>query len=482
MTAKPTSTPRLHVLVFAAAASYLVVVFAIDILTPIGIEVWVMDLPVILLPVLLRNARLVTAIAVVAAVLVVVGSTLSPAGANPPIWDVLNRGMGLAVMGLMTAMAVGIIRRSNALDLARHKLELESEAHRKTAATLEKHVERLRLAADAAGMGTFDLDLEGGRAYCSAAHLKLLGAAADVDLETSIEEWESWVHPEDREHACEARAAALRDRASYSIEYRVVQPDERIAWLAVFGRCYVNTGGAGTRLLGVAFDVTRRKELEREVLGREVLATVSAKQREVGQALHDTVGQELTGLGLMAHSLAARFPDGSPEWNVAGRLISGIEDTHRTVRELSRGLIPVQVEARGLFAALEDLVARMTEQSGVSVTVQYSEYFRSPPHETATQLFHIAQEAVANAVRHGRPQNVRLSLLPEPDGLRLRISDDGLGIDPRPEADSGLGLRIMHYRAALIGARLTIAPARSGGTVVACTLPWRTLRDAESRR
>jgi signal transduction histidine kinase len=73
-------------------------------------------------------------------------------------------------------------------------------------------------------------------------------------------------------------------------------------------------------------------------------------------------------------------------------------------------------------------------------------------------------------VRHGRPRHIRLTLLTEPNGLRLRIADDGIGLQGGPRQSTGLGLRIMQYRAGKIGGALQIGPSHGGGTVVSCTL------------
>jgi signal transduction histidine kinase len=89
---------------------------------------------------------------------------------------------------------------------------------------------------------------------------------------------------------------------------------------------------------------------------------------------------------------------------------------------------------------------------------------------TATHLYLIAQEAAHNAVKHALPRNVRISLHSD-HRLVLRVQDDGVGIPPG--AEMGLGQRIMRNRAEIIGATLTIEPARPGGTVVNCVLPRR---------
>ena len=99
--------------------------------------------------------------------------------------------------------------------------------------------------------------------------------------------------------------------------------------------------------------------------------------------------------------------------------------------------------------------------------------------ELATHLFRIAQEAVSNALRHGRARHVRIALRGEPDALTLSVEDDGVGIPNLPHDGKGLGMRLMRYRAGVIGGTLCIAAAAGGGTVVTCRVPREAKHDHE---
>jgi PAS domain S-box-containing protein len=456
----------------AAAVVYSVVVFVLDVISPLGIEIWVLNLPVILLPMFVRNQRLVLLVTMAGSVFVVLGSITSPPGNNPLAWEFLNRSMGLLALWLIAGLAILLIRKSTQLEDAITSLWREIDQHRQTRRELEVSEERLRLATEGAGMGTFDVDLQAGRIVSSATHLRILGYAAAADRETEIDRWTSCIYPDDLARVLEAREEAVKRHSTYATEYRIVRADNgELAWLAVFGRYLYDEAGKAVRLLGVAFDITQRKELEREAVQREVLAMAAREQRQIGQELHDGVGQALTGLGLIAQSLAQRLPEAATEQRVANRLVAGIDSVHQQVRELSRGLIPVHVESRGLSAALDDLAASTTEASGIAVTAECPDWVELPDHATATQLFRIAQEAVSNAVRHASPRHVQITLLDEPTGLRLRIRDDGIGMQAASDPCNGLGLRIMHYRAGQIGGVLHVGPSLGGGTVVTCTLP-----------
>jgi PAS domain S-box-containing protein len=461
-----------RVLLITATALYSVLVFILDALTPLGIEVSVLHLPVILVPVIFRNTRMVVLLSLACSAMMLAGYAVSPPGPSPASWEILNAGMGLATIWMMAALAIIIIKKSFQLDDAMSRLRREIAEHGKTSRTLEQSEERLRLAMEGAGMGTFDVNLQTGKAIWSATHLHLLGYEAMSGREAAMELWRSCIHPDDLPRVLEAREQALQHRSAYAIEHRINRADNgAIVWLAVFGRYYYNESGEAVRCLGVAFDITNRKELESKLLEREVLAVTAHEQRQIGQELHDGVGQELTGLGLMAQSLALRLPEeAAAEKRIALRLIARLDSVHQQVRELCRGLIPVHVENKGLSAALDDLAVKTSAASGISVTAECPKWVELPDHATATQLFRIAQEAVSNALRHGHARHIRLTLLTEPNGLRLRINDDGIGIRTGPDQSDGLGLRIMQYRAGAIGADLQISSSQAGGTVVTCTL------------
>jgi two-component system sensor kinase FixL len=473
-----------RVLLLTAIALYALTVFTVDLFTPLGIEVWVLNVPVILVPVLFRSSRMVLAAGLVCSAMVVVGSIDSPPGNNPLSWDVLNRGMGLATMWLIVGMTISIIRSSNRLDDAIATLRCEIAQHEQTSQALVQSEERLRLAVEGANMGTYDVNLQTAKVACSATHLQMLGYEATLDRECPLEMWTSWVHADDQARIQEARAQAIRNRSLYSVEYRIQRADNgNVVWLAVFGRCYYNEAGEGTRFVGVSFDINRRKELEREIRRKEmegvILEITDREQRRVGQELHDGAGQELTGLGLMAQTLAQRLPEAGSEKPIATRLVAGLNHVHQEIRALARGLLPVEIEPKGLWAALDDLAASTSEQAGISVQFECPDWVQMPDHATSMEMYRIAQEAVSNALRHGRPRTIRLTILAQPNGLRLRIKDDGVGMPEQPKEGGGLGIRIMKYRARLIGGVLRIKSAEEGGTVVTVTLPRRQGDDNE---
>lgn len=461
----------------AAAALFAAIVFVIDLHSPKGIEEWVLYLPAILTPVLLKNRRATLLFGAACSALVVLGALVSPTGANPPWWDWLNRGMGLMALGLMTAMGVALVQRSVQLSDAVSALREESARHQRTSRDFAESEERLRLAVEGAGMGAFDANLVSGKSVWSAAHREMLGYGRDTRIEADVGLWQSHICAEDLGRVLQAREQALRDHSLFAVECRIRRADDgKVAWMAIFGRFHYSPSGEAVRFVGVSFDVTRRKELEREVL--EIAAR---EQRQIGQELHDGAGQALTGLGLMAQTLAELLMDRERERRIAMRIVAELDQLHQQLRTLSRGLLPVAVEAKGLSAALEELAASATQRSGVPVVFECPEWVELPEHAVALQLFRISQEAVTNALRHGQPRSIHLSIHSQPSGLRLRIKDDGVGIRRQPSPADGLGIRIMEHRAGLIGGALRIEPAEGGGTVVTCTLARRPEDGDEER-
>lgn len=225
-------------------------------------------------------------------------------------------------------------------------------------------------------------------------------------------------------------------------------------------------GGQVVGVSAIARDITEQKTLQREVL--EIAAR---EQRRIGQDLHDGLGQELTGLAMLAQRLAGLLADRAlPEAGSAEKIARGLEQALNHVRALSRGLVPVEVDAEGLRVALEELAQRTSELNGITCTFRPDQPISLLDNQAATHLYRMSQEAVTNAIKHGRARHVDIRLKTAGSLATLEIRDDGVGFAEAVEEATGSGLRIMRYRAALIGARLSIEPAEPSGTVVRCTL------------
>jgi signal transduction histidine kinase len=231
----------------------------------------------------------------------------------------------------------------------------------------------------------------------------------------------------------------------------------------------------------ISRDVTQQKLLEREVI--EVAAR---EQQRIGQDLHDGTGQELTGLAMMAERLAGQLEERKdPEAGAATWIVDGLVQALRHVRDLSKGLVPVELDAAGLMAALAGLAKRTNELHCVTCTFRCDEPVCILDNQTATHLYRLSQEAVTNALKHGQARNIVISLTHDGNRVSLEITDDGMGITDTSRQTSGTGLQIMHYRAELIRAKLTIGPAHPRGTQVVVTLPrqqdgWAAMADPQT--
>jgi PAS domain S-box-containing protein len=251
-----------------------------------------------------------------------------------------------------------------------------------------------------------------------------------------------------------------------SLETRHLAKDGRAIDVWLTGTPLRDNEGRVAAVALTAHDVTERKALEKEVL--EIAA---GEQRRIGHDLHDTAGQELTALGLMADTLVAALGDHSPaDVPLAGKILRGLRRTLGHVRALSRGLVPVEVIANGLMAALADLTARIDGEAGVTCAFACEDPVPVEDNSTATHLYRIAQEAVGNALKHANARHIEVGLGFTHGLLALRIADDGVGIGDRATEAEGLGLKIMRYRADFVRANLTIESPARGGTLVTCTL------------
>lgn len=224
--------------------------------------------------------------------------------------------------------------------------------------------------------------------------------------------------------------------------------------------------GAPTHWVIMFRDVTDRKQLE-----RELIEMGDRQQLGIACDLHDGLGQHLTALELYITRLQQEVQMEAP------RLIKPLKKVGEQLREATRqtrriasGLFPISLHADGLESALSKLAASTREMAGVDCRFK-AEAPRVPVRDTgaATQLYRIAQEAVNNALKHGRAKAIRISLAKSGPGLALKVTDDGEGFPALSSKENGIGLRAMKYRADLIGAALDVASIPQKGTKITCT-------------
>lgn len=205
-------------------------------------------------------------------------------------------------------------------------------------------------------------------------------------------------------------------------------------------------------------------------LEQQILEVGDDERRRIGLDLHDGLGQHLSGISLLGETLAHQLKNGQkPEPATIENITRLVGESVRITRDLAKTISPVTLERDGLIAAIKELAESSSKVLGVQCMSEFDiqELQLEPPR--SRHIFRIAQEAVNNSVRHGKAKMVRIRLQRQNDELRLTVTDDGSGLSQKTAINPGLGLRIMQYRAKMLGAMLTVQRAGTeSGTVVTC--------------
>jgi PAS domain S-box-containing protein len=249
------------------------------------------------------------------------------------------------------------------------------------------------------------------------------------------------------------------------LEFAIVGLKGTRRWLQCRSAPMRDPTGAVIARLAIVRDISERKELE-----RALLEACNREQQRLGHELHDGLGQDLTGIALLAAALGSSASQGkSPGANDLLQLATMTRHAIGTCRAIARGLTPVSDGIGGLVQALSDMVTQQRDSHRVDV--RFEALAAAPIHlrsDVQDHLYRIAQEAVTNAQKHGRAELINVTLYIQSTLVRLEVLDNGVGLNPAAATSTGMGLKIMHYRAAMIGAQLSIEPGNPSGTVVVC--------------
>ncbi len=280
--------------------------------------------------------------------------------------------------------------------------------------------------------------------------------------------WDLFLSETDRGRSREQFAELLAGRTPGSHESRWLTRDGRhrlIAWSHTVLR---NASGAIAFVIATGLDVTDRRALETAVLDIS-----EREQVRIGQDLHDGLGQHLTGVSFLSKVLQQKLADSGVAGAAsdAARIAQLVNQAIAMTRELSHGLLAGHVAAHGLNSALAALAAEVQDVCHITCRFTCDDALEFRDVSVATHLFRIAQEAVNNAIHHGRATGIMIDLAVGHRPATLTVSDDGSGFGGDGDADhTGMGLRIMRHRAAMIGGSLGIERT-SGHTVVTCAFP-----------
>jgi PAS domain S-box-containing protein len=339
------------------------------------------------------------------------------------------------------------------------------------ATELQHSEEQIRAILDATADAVVTIDILGRVATFNRAAERIFGYAASEVIGENVT---MLIPPQERVGRYGYKATATRSYAS-----RLIGRSHEISGRRKDGSIFpiqlsVNSVEGRGLFVGVARDMTEHKALQKEIIDVAML-----EQRRIGQELHDGTQQELTGLGLLAQSLAESLSrsNAMTASQVASRVARGIEQCNQRVRSLARGMVPVPIDREGLMAALAELARQTTEIHGIPCGFECPSLVEIDNDNEATHLYRIAQEAVSNATRHAKASAIWIRLEQVDGRLLLEVQDTGIGLQAAANSGKGVGLRLMEHRCAIIGGNFAIEPRPDGGTCIACSV----LRPEEPR-
>ncbi|MBI4499844.1 MAG: PAS domain S-box protein [Gemmatimonadetes bacterium] len=346
---------------------------------------------------------------------------------------------------------------------------------------LEEQRHDLAEAQELAHVGSWVWDIKTGVARWSAELARIHGLEPR-ETETVREAVLERIHPDDRARVAELIDTALRDKAGFAFQYRIVRPDGTERILQTRGEVVVDSAGQPIRMRGAAQDITEQSQaLQAVEAGREELRQLARRLQQIreeerariSREIHDELGQCLTGLKMDLAWVGTKLKPGQEPLRERNDAMIGLVDsTIDTVRRIAAELRPGLLDDLGLQAAMEWQANEFTRRAGVDVTLELEAGDGSLPPEVSTAIFRIFQEALTNVARHASAHHVTARLARDEGALLLSVHDDGRGLSEadRPGRRS-LGILGMRERARALGGDVTVNGAPDQGTTVTARIP-----------
>lgn len=219
--------------------------------------------------------------------------------------------------------------------------------------------------------------------------------------------------------------------------------------------------------------VEKNKKYEEEMVESSVF-----ERWKIGEYLHDDLAQTLVSAKMMARQLIRKVADFKVDIaSEINEIVDVIDISIRGARDLSHEVIPIDVKEEGISQALRLLELQTKRRENVNCIVETGEVVNKiNSREVATNLYHIAQEAIKNAINHGEAKNIKIALIEHEGKLYLHVKDDGKGFDYSDKFE-GMGINIMKHRTEEMGGsfRIKQSDEKDYNTCVTCKVPIKAL-------
>jgi PAS domain S-box-containing protein len=363
-------------------------------------------------------------------------------------------------------------------DLQTHQIELELQNE----VLLQMQHER-----DAAHLRYVDLYDQAPIGYCTVSEnglimqtnlvaAKLLAMLPIEMVNTPITRY---IFKEDQDTYSLYRKQLKVSRKSPLCELRMLKKDGTLFWAQLVG-AIAHSSNQLPELRFVMSDTTERKQIEEEQIqhlkqqekaARHLVASQEHLRQQLSSELHNRTSPNLAAIAINLKVIASELLPGHST-DLFDRMedtLALIADTAVSIREISTEMRPPLLDYSGLPAAIENYAQQFTRRTGVVVQLDCLNKDQRYSPEVESQLFRIVQEALTNCLKHADASLVKVILSNSHHGIRLTISDDGIGFDfdlLGKNGYSGLGLLSMREMAKVIGGKFTLESAHDQGTQI----------------
>jgi PAS domain S-box-containing protein len=374
-----------------------------------------------------------------------------------------------------------IMEQREELKTQQKSLHVQNENLRDAQIELEESRRSYSDLYDYAPVGYFVLDKDG-----LILNINLTGAALlGVDKSRIIGKYFSnYIDRADQDAFFLFRRKVLESRRQQTCELQLIEKNKSLFYALLFGSRVKDPHTGSIRFRVAVTNITEQKHAEeqlktitqRRLMEKEILDITEKERKLIGQELHDGVGQVLTGIAVKCKGLSLKLTGKSSEEMKEALEISNLANKAiGQIRNAAKMLYPVDIETVGFVKALKALVSNTEKTLGIRCQFLCDKSVSNGNIVDEKQLYRIVREAITNAVKHGKAKNISIKFLSTKIRTVLSVKNDGRNFPTLPPREEGLGLKIMKYRAELIGGSLDIRKGDKGGTVVTCTLPKRIL-------